>query len=414
MGILDFVKAGVQEMLIHRPDDKKDLIVYKHPEETIPHYSQLTVDADEGAVFFRDGSVVGTLRTAGAGQRHTLSSQNIPFLGQIVDKVTGGNIFLTDLFFVTMKPVYNQRFGGELGYIEDPMLGEMVTPRIFGEFAFQIFDPQAFIVNYVGVRAPEGNEQVTRWLVGKFMNSVKTIVGEFCVSEQKSMLQLMPLQNQLAQVFVERCPDLNSIGVRIVDVGQFNINLSEEDEETLKTAQAEIGKAKRAARIANIGIAEAQAQAAQKQFELDQNFQNDARYVQGLAGGNFGQYAAGKAMMGAGEGMAQGGGEGGGAGGGMMAGAGLGAGFGMAQAFSGAFQQGGAPQAAPPAAPVPVAAAPGATITCGSCNATVPGGRFCAGCGAALAPQPRFCPSCGTQGVAGSKFCANCGTGFPS
>ncbi|MCB9624563.1 MAG: SPFH domain-containing protein, partial [Sandaracinus sp.] len=83
--VFGFVKDGVQEMLIHRPDDKKHLIVYKHPENTIPNYAQLTVDADEAAVFFRDGAIIGQLRTAGAGQRHTLSSQNIPFLGRLID-----------------------------------------------------------------------------------------------------------------------------------------------------------------------------------------------------------------------------------------------------------------------------------------------------------------------------------------
>jgi hypothetical protein len=55
MGIMDFVKSGVQEMMIARPDDKKDLLVFKHPDPTIPMFSQLTVGADEAAVFFRDG-----------------------------------------------------------------------------------------------------------------------------------------------------------------------------------------------------------------------------------------------------------------------------------------------------------------------------------------------------------------------
>ena len=162
--VFDFVKDGVQEMLIHRPDEHKDLIIYKHPEQTIPKYSQLTVDADEAAVFFRDGAIIGTMRTAGAGQRHMLDSQNIPFLGQLIDKVTGGNIFITDLYFVTMRPIYEQRFGGTLGYMEDPLLGEMVTPRIFGTFSFQIVDPARFIVNYVGLRKPPGNEGVTTWI----------------------------------------------------------------------------------------------------------------------------------------------------------------------------------------------------------------------------------------------------------
>ncbi len=408
MGIFDFVKQGVQEMLIQRPDDKKGLIVYKHPDATIPMYAQLTVDADEAAVFFRDGAVVGTLRTAGAGRRHMLSSQNIPFLGRLIDKVTGGNVFLAELFFVTMRPIYDVRFGGELGYMEDPLLGEMVTPRIFGTFAFQVTDPERFIVNYVGVRQVDDNEQVLRWITGLFMNSVSTVVGEILVEEQKSLLQIMPLQNKIAQRFLARCPDLERIGCRILDVGQFRINLSDEDEARLKEAQSEIGKAKRQARVAKIGIDEAAAKAQQRQFQLDQDFQQDARYVKGLAGGSFAQYAAGKAMMGAGEGMAQGGASGGGE---MMAGAGLGVGFAMAGQMAQAFQGGGViqqPQAPAHTAPSPTTE----SLACPSCQAQVPAGRFCAQCGAELAPQPRFCPSCGQQGASGAKFCSQCGTAF--
>ncbi|MBX3248129.1 MAG: SPFH domain-containing protein [Myxococcales bacterium] len=411
--VFGFVKDGVQEMLIQRPDEKKHLIVYKHPENTIPNYAQLTVDADEAAVFFRDGAIVGTMRTAGAGQRHTLSSQNIPFLGQLVDRVTGGNIFITDLYFVTMKPIYDLPFGGELGYIEDPMLGEMVTPRIFGKFALQILDPARFIVNYTGLRAIEGNEQVLAWVKQSFLNAVKTVIGQVCVTEQKSLLQLMPLQNQLARMFEQHCPDLESIGIKILQVADFNINLSDDDEQTLKTAQAEIGRAKREARIAAIGISKAQAEAQQRQFELDQDFSQDARYT-GLAGGDFARMAAGKAMIGAGQGMAQGGGGGDGAGGGMMAGAGLGAGFGMASAFAGAFQQPPQQQPqqpAPPAATAPTVA--GGLVSCPSCSAQVPPGKFCAECGAGLAPKPKFCPSCGMQNGVGSRFCSNCGTGLP-
>ena len=405
--VFGFVKDGVQEMLIHRPDDKKHLIVYKHPENTIPNYAQLTVDADEAAVFFRDGALIGQLRTAGAGQRHTLSSQNIPFLGQLLDRVTGGNIFLTDLFFVTMKPIYDLPFGGELGYLEDPMLGEMVTPRIYGKFAIQIVDPQRFIVNYVGLRTPEGNEQVLRWIGDTFKNAVKTVIGQVCINEQKSLLQLMPLQSQLARMFEQHAPELEQIGVKILQVSDFNINLSDADEETLKTAQAEIGRAKREARIAAIGISKAQAEAQQKQFELDQQYAQDSRYT-GMAGGDFAKMAAGKAMMGAGEGMAQGGG---GDGGGMMAGAGMGVGFGMASAMAGAFQQ---PQQPAPAAPAPAAAAGGAPglVSCPSCSAKVPNGKFCAECGGGLAPTPKFCPSCGFQNGVGSRFCSNCGTGM--
>src|SRR5256885_5047067 len=76
MGIIDFVKSGVQEMMVARPDNMKHLIVYKHPDGNIPTYSRLTVDLDECAVFFKSGSppTVGALPP----RRYPLSTENIP------------------------------------------------------------------------------------------------------------------------------------------------------------------------------------------------------------------------------------------------------------------------------------------------------------------------------------------------
>jgi membrane protease subunit (stomatin/prohibitin family) len=406
MGILDFIQSGVRELMIARPDSAKSQLLYKHPEKTIPNGAQLTIDADEAVVFFRDGAIVGTLRTAGAGQRHTLRSENIPFLGGIVDKLTGGDVFITDLYFVTLRPVFDQRFGGELGLIEDPMLGELVTPRIFGTYAFQVVDPEAFILKYAGMGGSRSNDDLLGWINGLFMNSIKTVIGALCVTEQKSLLQLMPMQDQIGKKLLEVAPDLNAIGCRITQIGQFSLNLNDQDQSRLKAAQAEIGTAKRSAKVAQIGISEAEAIARQKQFELDQKFQNDARYVQNLAG-NYTNYAAGQAMIGAGAGMAQGGGEGGGA---MTGGAALGVGFGLAQAMGQALQGGGAP--APQTGGGQ--AAPGSKVTCPFCKASVGAGRFCAECGQSLAPKPRFCASCGAEGGPTARFCQGCGTAYPA
>src|SRR5687767_13754239 len=134
MGIMDFVKGGVREMMIARPDDKKGLVVYKHPDQNIPFWSQLTVDSDEVALFFKDGQYIGGL---GPG-RHTLQTQNIPFLNHLVDKFTGGNLFISELYFVTTKPIYNQGFGGPIGSMRDPELDIRVNPRAFGTYAYKV------------------------------------------------------------------------------------------------------------------------------------------------------------------------------------------------------------------------------------------------------------------------------------
>src|SRR5688500_4636430 len=85
MGIISFIKGGIQEMAIARPDEAKNLLVYKHPDPTIPMKAQLTVEPDEVALFFRDGKFQGQL----AAGRHTCETSNIPFLNKLIDWGTG-------------------------------------------------------------------------------------------------------------------------------------------------------------------------------------------------------------------------------------------------------------------------------------------------------------------------------------
>jgi membrane protease subunit (stomatin/prohibitin family) len=396
MGVFDFVKGGVQEMMIARPDALKAQIVIKHPNQNIPMYSQITVDSDEVAVFFKDGRVFGVLPPG----RHTLHTQNIPFLNSLVTSFTGGNVFISEIFFVKTAPVRGVAFGGPIGDMIDPLTGEQACPRIFGEFSLVVTDPVRFIVGYSGQAAGGDNESILDWIKGLFMLGVKTTLGELCEVEQKSVLQCIALTQKLAAAFVARVPDLNDIGVRVLQMGRFEINFNEEDRARLMAANAEIAKANR-------GVKVAQAAAQAKQFELDQRFGQDARYVKELAG-NYSNYAAGQAVMSAGQGMAAHGVDGGVAGMGMQ----MAVGVNMAQAM--AQGQGQQPQFPLQVGAGPVAPPPGVltgiSVLCVGCGAKQAHGKFCAECGIALPQARKFCNGCGAELVPGAKFCANCGT----
>ena len=151
-------------MMIARPDNLKQLIVYKHPDQNVPMYSQLTVDSDECAVFFTHGRVRGVLPPG----RVTLQSQNIPFLNSLVTSFTGGNVFIAEIFFVKTAPVRSVPFGGPIGDMIDPLTGEQVTPRIFGEMSIVVIDPVRFIVGYSGQAAAGDNNVVLDWIKGLF------------------------------------------------------------------------------------------------------------------------------------------------------------------------------------------------------------------------------------------------------
>jgi membrane protease subunit (stomatin/prohibitin family) len=182
------------------------------------------------------------------------------------------------------------------------------------------------------------------------------------------------LTEEIEQIVVEAVkPHLVDYGMRIVRMGNFVVDMKEEDEAQLKAMY------------------------------------KDAAQLRMMGGNlnNYQQFAAGKAMMGAGEGMAKGGGDGGG-GNPMLGGAGLGVGFAMANSMGQAGQQGGGNAGFQQQAPSAPQGGMG-QVTCGKCNAKVNPGKFCAECGATLAEKKQFCAECGKPMVAGAKFCAECG-----
>lgn len=430
MGILDFVKSGVQRMMIARADTHKDAIVFKHPDQTFPFWSQVTVDSDEVCLFFKDGRYIGAL---GPG-RHTLQTQNIPFLNNLVDKFTGGDMFVSELFFVTTRPLYNQGFGGQIGSMRDPELDLRVEPRAYGTYSYRVMEPVRFVLEFWGQKASTEPDAGVAWVSDQLIMGLKTTLTRLIKSGDMTFMDLGTAGPDVARAVVRDCPDLARIGVQVMEIAKLNLNLTPEDEARIDQFQDQIVQAKVDARKARIAVSQAEAQAQARQFQLDQDYANRARYVQNVDMPRYQQYAGAEAMIGMGQGMAQGGDAPAAA----MAGAGMAAGFGMGAAMAVAPRvaaggwppdprfgpgypppgyggypppgypppgypppgypppgyappQGAYPQqgyAAPPGVPgqagAPVAA-PQDRVNCGRCGAgSPPGSRFCTECGSAL------------------------------
>jgi membrane protease subunit (stomatin/prohibitin family) len=398
MGIIDFVRGGVQKMMILRPDSQKDKVVYKHPDQTFPFWSQLTVDSDEVCLFFKDGQFRGVL---GPG-RHSLDTQNIPFLGVLVDKFTGGNVFVSEIFFVTTSPIYGQGFGGSIGSMRDPELDIRVNPRVFGTYSFRVTDPVRFVIEFFRQRAgdPEGALQ---WVRDQLVMGVRSTLTRLLRSAELTMMDLGTAGPDVGRAIVQSCPDLANIGIQLLEIAKLNINLSDEDQARVDEFQDQIVQAKLDARKAKISVDRAAAEAQARQFALDQDFANRARYMNQLDMARYQQYAAAEATMGLGQGMAQGGDatQAGVVGAQIAAGVGLGAGIGAV----GMMQR---PQVFPPAPGYPVASPPygsqGGTWMPGMPQPVIspPGG------GPVQPTAAASCPKCGTMSA--GRFCSNCGT----
>ncbi|HUM13579.1 MAG TPA: SPFH domain-containing protein [Myxococcaceae bacterium] len=357
MGLFDGLKGEAQRNFIARSDAAKNDILYAYPERNVRMMTQLTVGADEVAVFVKDGQVQGKL---GPG-RHTLDTQNIPFLGRFIEAFTGGNLFVAEIYFVGLREFPGVKFGGPIGDVRDPETGLGIGTMVYGDFSVKVTEPEKLILGLVGLRRTS-NEEFLAWFKSQVLKVVRDRIAELLVKKKWPLLDVTSgaYTEEIEQdVIAGFKPHVDGYGLTIVRMGNFTVSIKDEDEATLK------------------------------------RLTKDTAYSK-LAGG-FQQYAQGQAMLGAAEGMAKGG-EGGGS---ALQGAGLGIGFGMAQAF----QQGQQRPPAAPAAPAPMAAAGTPCPNCGT-----PGtGKFCGSCGQPLAPVARKCTECGSDLAPAAKFCGNCG-----
>lgn len=338
---------------IARPDQAKGQILYKWPDSNVRKWTQLTVQQDELAVFFRDGRVQGTINPG----RCTLDSSEIPFLGMLVDAASGGNVFKTEIYFISTREFPNLPFGGVIDNVVDPETGLAVGLRVFGEYSLRAVEPQSLILNLVGTQNIHTNDQVTDWMREQLLKVLRTDVTSHIVSQNWPILGIAAHTDEIEQATLAKVQGfINTYGLQIVRLGNFTISIKEEDEEALK------------------------------------RYRRDVQYTK-LAGG-YQQYSVGQALQGVGEGAAQGGGAGNPAI--------LGIGLGLGQTVAGAGQT--------------VAAGGQVQVRCGQCGTLNPeSAKFCSSCGTALAPAPApagavvACAKCGANNAATAKFCSNCG-----
>jgi len=309
MGIISFIKGGVAELAIARPDQFKDQWVYKHPDQTIPMKAQLTVDSDEVALFFKDGKFVGSF-SAG---RHTLDASNIPFLGQLIDKFTGGNVFICEVFFVTTRELPSIKFGTSIGDVQDPQTQLRVRIMVHGEFSAKVIDAPKLVIGLVGQRATS-NEGFVGWFKSLVQKVMKDDIAELIVKQNWPLMKVTSgaYTDEIEQATLAGVrKDIEPYGVEIMRFGDFSITMDQNDKERLDKLVDRI------AYVSGMGNAPG-----------------------GMAA--YQQLAQAEMMMGAAEGMKTGNG-----GGGAMQGAGIGLGFAMAGQMSNTLNQAQAHPAAP-------------------------------------------------------------------
>ena len=222
--------SGVQRLFIEMPDDQRNLIAYKWPDQQIIQHSVINVDMDYQAVFTNLGKVIGTL---GPG-RHTLDEGASLALGWLVDRLTGDAYYDAELYFVTTRDVANQQFGGPVDNLSDGPTGLVVTLRVFGELAFRVTDPSVLLAKLIGTDGVEDfNGAISTWVSEQVLAAIRAVLPDLV--SQHGVLAMGQLQDATGDAALSKANQKLAVyGLAVTTFAELNVNLPDADAEQIK------------------------------------------------------------------------------------------------------------------------------------------------------------------------------------
>jgi membrane protease subunit (stomatin/prohibitin family) len=335
-----------------------DQIASRFPNLSLRFGSQVIVMENQWAVFFRDGKALDVF---GPG-RHTITSNNIPLLTQLV-KTLGiiGDIFECEVIFVSNSQM-RANFGGQAYSAPSGQIQYQAEIGFFGYVLYKVDDPRLFVTEFFGNRNASTSADVENYIRGFVVERVIDAFGE-----QELSLLVRNTDETTDKVALIINDEARRIGLVIVDTLFEGVKIPEE-----------------ARRFATTMGQQAMAM----------------QYTKETA-----------AVLPAGNGAA-------------AAGIGAGLGLAMGSQMMRATQPEAQPEQVVICSKCGAQnrvgqkfcgscgtnLAPTKMVRCPNCQAEMPETmKFCGNCGKPLAVQELKCPKCGAKVEPGMQFCGNCG-----
>ena len=406
--------AKIADIIKYEGDNST--FIWKHPCEDFNSLTQLIVHESQEAIFFMNGQALDLF---GAG-RHTLETQNVPKLGKILNRTTGGETpFHCEVYFINKTVQMAIKWGTDsrVQFIE-PTYGFPISIGASGEMTLRAADSKKLLLKLVGTESNLSQARLVQYFRAFLMTKVKSYLAQTIKSKKINIFEIDEnLQDLSIELNGMLRPDFEDYGVAlerffITTIVKPEGEAQYEKFKSLHFRQyADIAEAKLRQQVGIIDeqtraqktIIESQAMATKRAqegytYQQERGFDVAEGFANNEGAGQFTNMGVGLGMM---TGV-----------GGIMAGV-------VGGAVNGAFN-GETVSAELKCAKCGVVLPDNAkfclecgekvaqldTIVCPECEKTVVKGKFCPECGHKFATA---CPKCGAD-AKGGKFCLECGS----
>ena len=229
MAVIDLVKW----------DGSPNLLAWKYPSEELSTWTQLVVNESQEAFVVRGGIYDGPF----GGGRHTLTTENIPLIRNLMGLPFGGKSpFSAEVWYVNKATNLDIRWGTpDAIQLKDPKYDIMIPVRAFGQYGVTISDPKKFLIKLVGTLPGFDVNILSDYFKGVFTTKIKTEIANSIIKVGVSILEIsMHLEELSAMLKASLEKEMSEYGIRLVQFNIHSINMPEEDPAviSLKTALA--------------------------------------------------------------------------------------------------------------------------------------------------------------------------------
>lgn len=188
--------------------------IWKHPCEDFNSLTQLIVHESQEAIFFMNGQALDMF---GAG-RYTLETQNIPKIGKLLNRTTGGQTpFHCEMYFINKTEKMSIKWGtdSKVQYI-DPIYGFPVSIGASGEMSLRVEDSRKLLLKLVGTENSLGQQKLAGFFRAFLMTKVKTYIAQIMRSNAINIFEidesLMSFSENIHKLLI---PDFADYGISL-------------------------------------------------------------------------------------------------------------------------------------------------------------------------------------------------------